>query len=67
MLLLLVCYADVIVAKAELARDAGRWLQLQVPAIEAVAREAHIPVVRVQCDGNVEAQLGALLMAATGS
>jgi len=43
------------------------WLQTQLPALEAAARAAHVPVCRVHCEGPTEAQMTSLLIAATSS
>ena len=52
---------------ADLRRRATDWLQVQLPALEAAARAANIAVVRVACDGGMEAQMTSLLLAATSS
>lgn len=59
-LLLLQCEADQITPGSD-------WHEVVLPALETAAREVMISVTRVTCEGDFDAQMSALLIAATSS
>lgn len=61
--------ADSEEAGAKLSREAAdeaafEWANTSLPTLEAAAREASVPVLRVSCDGDFNARMTNLLVAA---
>ncbi|KAL1500593.1 hypothetical protein AB1Y20_013246 [Prymnesium parvum] len=46
-------------------RHTDDWLEIELPALEASARALHIPATRVSCEGSLDEQMKAMLIAAT--